>query len=117
MQSLVVGSPRVAFKTCILVIFSLLTFLAGCSESSLEGVDKPASETGSTPTADDPSAADPEPEAETSDPSDAADPANPEPEPEPEPENLPPVAILVVTPTAGDLPLGVQLDASTSSDP
>ncbi len=115
MQTLVVSSPRVAFKTCILVIFSLLTFLAGCSESSLEGVDKPASETGSTPATDEPGDIDPNPDDGADDASTAPDPSDIE--PEPEPENQAPSAALVITPTSGELPLEIQLDASSSSDP
>ena len=108
MQTLVFGNSSIAFNFRHLIFFSLLSLLAvGCSESTLEGVEKnpgdqPAGTTPDNPT----SPGDP----------DTGDTDN-EPEPEPEPENMPPQAQLMVTPTSGTLPLEIQLDASASSDP
>ena len=107
MQTHVVGKRLLAFHCCILLIFSLFSFLSACSESSLEGVEKPVPEEGSTPAVDDPGSPDTDSSDDTSASSDASDAV--EPEPEPEPENLPPLAELVVTPAAGDLPLEIQL--------
>jgi protein-arginine deiminase len=107
-QTLVLSNRHIASNFRHSVLFLLFIALsAGCSESTLEGVEKDPDDQSSETTPDTPS-----PPGDDG----SGDNGN-EPEPEPEPENIAPQADLVVTPVSGVLPLEIQLDASLSSDP